>query len=70
MDDCLDKYQLTKLNQDQEKCISNLTTPRKIEAFIKGLPTKNQNSTKMTTENKSSVSCGFRVQLYEKFKEG
>jgi hypothetical protein len=35
MDDFIDKYYRTKLNQDQTYCLNSLLTPKELEAVIK-----------------------------------
>jgi hypothetical protein len=40
MDDFLDRYQVTKLNQGQIIHLNSPITPKEIEAVIKSLPTK------------------------------
>jgi hypothetical protein len=40
MENFLDRYQVSKLNQDQINLVNSPITPKKIEAFIKSLPTK------------------------------
>jgi hypothetical protein len=39
MDNFLDRYQITKLNQDQINHLNSPITPKDIEAIIKNLPT-------------------------------
>jgi hypothetical protein len=58
MDNFLDRYQIPKLNQDQMNDLSNLITPKEIEAIIKSLPTK-----------KSPGPDGFSAEFYQTFKE-
>ena len=58
MDNFLDGYQIPKLNQDQMNDLSNLITPKEIEAIIKSLPTK-----------KSPGPDGFSAEFYQTFKE-
>ena len=40
MDKFLDRYQVTKLNQDQVNDLNSSMTPKEIEAVINSLPTK------------------------------
>jgi hypothetical protein len=40
MDNCLDRYQISKLNQDQINDLNSPVTPKEIEAGIESLPTK------------------------------
>ena len=40
MDDFLDRYHLSKLNQDQVTYLNNPLSPKKIKAVIKSLPSK------------------------------
>jgi hypothetical protein len=40
MDKFLERYQVTKLNQDQVNDINNPISPKEIEAVINSLPTK------------------------------
>jgi hypothetical protein len=40
MDNFLDRYQVTKLNQDQINHLNNPITPKEIETVIKSLSTK------------------------------
>ena len=40
MDNFLDRYQITKLNQDQINHLNSHITPKEIEAVIKNLPQK------------------------------
>jgi hypothetical protein len=51
MDNYLDRYQVTKLNQDQINDLNNLIYPKEIEAVINSLPTKKK--------KKSSEPDGF-----------
>ena len=58
MDNFLDRYQVTKLNQDQINHQNSPITPKEIEAVIKSLPTK-----------KSPGPDGFSAEFYQIFKE-
>jgi hypothetical protein len=58
MDEFLDRYQVTKSNQDQVNDLNSLISPKGIEAFINGLPTK-----------KSPGPYGFSAEFYQTFKE-
>ena len=58
MDKFLDRYQVTKLNQEQINDLNCPIAPKEIEAFINSLPTKN-----------SPRSDGFSAELYQTFKE-
>ena len=40
MDKFLDRYQVSKLNQDQVNDLNSPISPKEIEAVINGLPTK------------------------------
>jgi len=40
MDNFLDKYKVSKLDQDQINHVNNPIAPKEIEAVIKSLPTK------------------------------
>jgi hypothetical protein len=40
MDNFLDRYQVSKLNQDQINDLNNPISPKEIEAVINSLPTK------------------------------
>jgi hypothetical protein len=40
LDNFLDRYKVSKLNQDQINHLNSLMTPKNIEAVIKNLPTK------------------------------
>jgi len=53
MDNFLDRYQVQKLNQEQVNQLSNLITPKEIEAVIQVLPTK-----------KSPGTDGFSAEFY------
>jgi hypothetical protein len=58
MDKFLDRYQVSKLNQDQVNDLKNPISPNEIEAVINGLPTKN-----------SPGPEGFSAEFYQTFKE-
>ena len=58
MDKFLDRYQVTKLNQDQVNNLNSPTSPKEIEAVINSLPTKN-----------SPGPDGFSAEFYQTFKE-
>ena len=47
MDNSLDRYQITKLNQDQINHLNSPITPKDIEAIIKNLPTTKKNKEQM-----------------------
>ena len=57
MDDCLDRYHISKLNQDQLNYLSSPITLKELEAVIKSLSTK------------SPGPYGFSAQFYMTFKE-
>jgi hypothetical protein len=57
MDDFLDRYHLSILNQDQINCLNNPITPKRIEAVTKSLTTK-----------RSPEPDSFRREFYETFK--
>jgi hypothetical protein len=40
MDNFLDRYELSKLNQDQVNCLISPVTPKEIKLLIKSLPIK------------------------------
>jgi hypothetical protein len=58
MDNFLDRYQVSKLNQDQINHLNIPITPKEIEAVINSLPTK-----------KSPGPDGFSAEFYQNFKE-
>jgi hypothetical protein len=58
MDNYLEGYQVTKLNQDQINDLNGPISPKEIEAVINSLPTK-----------KSSGLDGFIAEFYKIFKE-
>ena len=58
MDKFLDRYQVTKLNQDQVNVLNNAISPKEIIAGINGLPAK-----------KSPGPDGFHAEFYQTFKE-
>jgi hypothetical protein len=58
MDNFLDRYQVTKLNQHQINHLNNPMTPIEIEAVIKILPTP-----------KSPGLDGFSAEFYQTFKK-
>jgi hypothetical protein len=58
MDKVLDRYQATKLNQDQVNDLNVLISPKEREAVINTLPTY-----------KSPGPDGFRAEFYQTFKE-
>ncbi|KAL6030600.1 hypothetical protein STEG23_036557 [Scotinomys teguina] len=58
MDKFLDRYHITKLDQDQIDNLNRLITSEEIETVIKSLPTK-----------KSPGPDGFSVEFYQIFKE-
>jgi hypothetical protein len=58
MDKYLDRYQVTKLNQDQVNDLNCPISPREIEAVINSLPTQ-----------KSPGPDGFSAEFYQNFKE-
>ena len=58
MDSFLDRYQVTKLNQDQINYLNSPITPKEIEAVINNVPT-----------NKRPEPDGFNAEFYQTFKE-
>jgi hypothetical protein len=46
VDNFLDRYQISKLNQIQINHINSLITPKEIEAVVKNLPTKKEPRTR------------------------
>ena len=58
VDNCLEKYYLPKLNQEEIENLSRPITSMEIEAVIKNLPT-----------NKSPGPDGFTGEFYQKFRE-
>jgi hypothetical protein len=64
MNDFLDRYQVSKLNQDQIKHLN--ITPKDLEAVIKSVPTKKQTN-KQTNKNPGPKS--FSAEFYQNFKE-
>ena len=58
MDKFLHRYQVPKLNQDQNNDLTSLTSPKEIKALIISLPMK-----------KSPGPDGFSAEFYQSFKE-
>jgi hypothetical protein len=58
MDKFLDRYQILKLNQDQNNDLNSPISPKELEAVINSLPT-----------NKSPGPDGFSAEFYQTFKE-
>jgi hypothetical protein len=58
MDKFLDRYQVPKLNQDQDNDLNSPISPKEIEAVINSLPTKN-----------IPGPDGFNAEFYQTFKE-
>jgi hypothetical protein len=58
MDNFLDRYHVTKLNQDQVNNLNSPISPKEIEAIINSLPTK-----------KSPGPDGFSAEFNQTFKE-
>jgi len=54
----LDRYQISKLNQDQKNHLNNTITPKGIEAVVKSFPTK-----------KRPGAYGFRTEFSQIFTE-
>ena len=59
MDKFLDRYQVTKLKQDQVNYLNSPIYPKEIEAGINSLP----------TEKKKKGTDRFNVEFYQTFKE-
>jgi hypothetical protein len=59
MDNFLDRYQITKLKQDQINHLNSPITPKGIEAVIKSLPTKKK--------KKIQGPDGFSAEFYQTF---
>ena len=58
MDEFFEKYNLSKLNQEEMENLNRLITNAEIETVIKNLPTK-----------KSPGPDGFTGEFYQKFRE-
>jgi hypothetical protein len=58
MDNFLDRYQVSKLKQDQINHVNSPITPKETEAVIQSLPTK-----------PSPRPDGFSAEFYQTFKE-
>jgi hypothetical protein len=58
MDKFLDRYQVTKFNQDQVNDLNSPILPKEVEAVINSLPTQ-----------KSPRPVGFSADFYQTFKE-
>jgi hypothetical protein len=58
MEKFLERYQVSKLNQDQVSDLNSPISPKEIEAVINSLPTK-----------KSPGLDGFSAEFYQTFKE-
>ena len=59
MDEFLEKYNLPKLNQEEEENLNRTIISMEVEIVIKNLPT-----------NKSQGPDGFTAKFYQKFREG
>ena len=57
MDKFLDRYQVTKITQDQVNDLNSPINPKGIEAVINSLPTKT-----------SPETDGFSAEIYQTFK--
>ena len=55
MDNFLDRYQVSKLNQDEINDQNNPVTPKEIEAVINSLPTKNKEAQDKMGSMQSSI---------------
>jgi hypothetical protein len=62
MDNFLDRYQVTKLNQDQINDLNSSIFPKEIKAVINSLPTT-------TTTTKSPAPNWFSTEFYPTFQE-
>jgi hypothetical protein len=60
MDNFLDRYQVPKLNQDQNYDLNSPLSPKETEAVIKSLPSK---------QTKIPGPDGFSAEFYQTFKE-
>jgi hypothetical protein len=60
----LDRYQVPKLNQDQDNDVNSPISPKEIETVINSLPIK-----KKKKKKKSPGPNGFSAEFYQTFKE-
>ena len=58
MDEFLEKYNLPKLNQEEEENLNRTIISMEVEIVIKNLPT-----------NRSPGPDGFTAEFYQKFRE-
>jgi hypothetical protein len=60
MDKFLDRYQVTKLNQDQINNLNSLISPKEIEAVVNSLPTKKKKKKKLAQDQMDLVQSSIR----------
>jgi hypothetical protein len=69
MDKFLDRYQVTKLSQDQVNDLNSPISPKEIEGVINNLPKTKQNKQTNKQTNKKTGPDGFSAEFYQTFKE-